>query len=263
MMRRTADSAGATPSLLVAEDGEMVIRALGMGLLKMPHPNVRTAGSAQELAARLHLADIAVLDASLPWLDVHATCEEVRRSGSATLVMVVGVAPYEVARVAVLDAGADDCLSTTTTLAELMARLRAMIRGWARSASARTRQRSEPLVLLPDRHGASVYGTPVQLTRREYQLLETMLTAPGRVHSRDTLIDSVWTACPTGRAGAGEPSRPTKKAVDVTIARLRNKLVDAGAAARITAIRGIGYRLDTGEPTVLTRSPSDDFDDPA
>jgi two-component system OmpR family response regulator len=136
-------------------------------------------------------------------------------------------------RIAGLDAGADDYLTKPFAYEELAARLRALGRraGTAAMPDA-ARLTNGPIVLDEARRRVTVEGQPVELTSREFSLLECLLRHPGQALSRDQLLDQAW---PLGVA-------VTPNTVDAFMTFLRRKL-GPGGAGRITTVRGIGYRM--------------------
>lgn len=233
--------------ILVAENSDILSRAIEVGLLGLGQPSeILAAHTAEDIVQALDIADVAVLDASLTWLDVVDVCEQARRRESACFILVIALAASEYERVVVLDAGADDCLSVPAGLAELLARTRALLRRWHRSLRAeyvdpRSGVRLSAVAMQPERRAVSVSGWSVDLTSREYDVLDALLASAGRVVTRAELMESVW-----GR------SESDGKAVDVTVGRIRRKLARAGAPSHISTVRGIGFRADRRVPIRAT-----------
>jgi len=182
--------------------------------------------------------DALILDLGLPDLDgmeVLAAVQERTSGGLPTLVVTARDALED--RVAGLDAGADDYIVKPFALAELEARLRAVLRRpGGRNGPVRACGR---LVFDVSARAASVGGAPLDLTRREAALLEELLRARGRVVVKDTLEERLY--------GFDEPVTPN--ALEAAVSRLRRRLGEAGAGIRIETKRGIGYRLVAGEET--------------
>jgi two-component system response regulator MprA len=168
----------------------------------------------------------------MPGLDGLEVCRRLRRLGNRVPILML-TARVEVSdRVAGLDAGADDYLVKPFDVAELKARLRALLR--------RTLPEGDPdelsfaeLTLDRARHGASVDGQVAELTRTEYQLLELLMLNPRRVLPHSLIYDRVW----------GYDFGPSSNALRVYVGYLRRKLEDAGAPPLIRTIRGVGYVL--------------------
>jgi DNA-binding response OmpR family regulator len=182
--------------------------------------------------------DALILDLGLPDLDgmeVLAAVQERTSGGLPTLVVTARDALED--RVAGLDAGADDYIVKPFALAELEARLRAVLRRpGGRDGPVRACGR---LVLDVASRAVSVEGVPLDLSRREVALLEELLRAGGRVVVKDTLEERLY--------GFDEPVTPN--ALEAAVSRLRRRLGEAGAGVRIETKRGIGYRLVAGEET--------------
>ncbi|MBO0706940.1 MAG: response regulator transcription factor [Candidatus Dormibacteraeota bacterium] len=189
--------------------------------------------------AALHLAaetdpQLVVLDWMLPGKDGIEVCRELRRTRLAPIIMLTA-RDQESDRVLGLEAGADDYVVKPFSILELMARVRAMLRRVALD-TASTQPRPDgvisegPLVLEPAVHRARLDGAPLELTRREMELLQLLVGNPGRTFTRDFLLDRVWGADYDGM----------DRAVDTQMARLRRKLGSFGD--RFEAVWGVGYR---------------------
>jgi DNA-binding response OmpR family regulator len=177
--------------------------------------------------------DAIILDVGLPDLDGFEVARRIRAGGSRTPIIMLTARDGVSDRIAGLDAGADDYLTKPFAYEELTARLRAL--GRRSSAIVRpdpARLTNGPIVLDETRREVTVEGHPVELTAREFSLLECLLRHPGQALSRDQLLDQAW---PLGVA-------VTPNTVDAFMTFLRRKLGPAGAG-RITTVRGIGYRM--------------------
>jgi len=176
--------------------------------------------------------DAVVLDVGLPGIDGLEVCRRVRRAGSRVPILILTARDAVADRIDGLDVGADDYMVKPFDVGELQARLRALLR--------RANPQDDPDVLSfaelrldPDRHGAQVGESFVELTRMEYQLLELLMLNPRRVLSHSLIYDRVW----------GYDFGPTSNALRVYIGYLRRKLEDAGARELIHTVRGVGYAL--------------------
>jgi len=177
--------------------------------------------------------DAIILDVGLPDLDGLEVARRIRAGGSRTPIIMLTARDGLPDRIAGLDAGADDYLTKPFAYEELTARLRAL--GRRTNAAARpdaARLTNGPIVLDETRRRVTVSGEPVELTAREFALLECLLRHPGHALSRDQLLDQAW---PLGVA-------VTANTVDAFMTFLRRKLGPAGAE-RISTVRGIGYRM--------------------
>jgi two-component system KDP operon response regulator KdpE len=181
--------------------------------------------------------DLILLDLGLPDGDGGSVVRRVRRE-STTPILVLSARGAERDKVAALEAGADDYVTKPFGLAELRARVAALLRRTAGQAADSAGMVSlGPVTLDVVRHVATVGGTPVDLTPREYELLKTMLSSPGRLLTKARLLRAVW-----GTAYADEGHY-----LHVYVSRLRRKLAAAdpagGTRDLIVAEPGVGYRI--------------------
>ncbi len=222
--------------ILVVDDEPAVTDLLAYNL-RAAHFDVLVAGDGREA---LRLADEAqpdliLLDVMLPELDGLEVCRHLRASGDVPIIMITARGE-ETDRVVGLELGADDYVCKPFSVRELMARIRAVLR---RRASERVGRdsgiRNGPggLRLDPDRRMVEVNGTPLTMTRLEFDILFVLLGSSGRVLTREQLLHEAW-----GYEFAGDT-----RAVDSAIKRLRAKLRAASSDADcIESVRGIGYR---------------------
>ena len=230
--------------ILVVDDDAKIVRLVRTYLERDGFAVVTAADGPGALAAiEEHQPALVVLDLMLPELDGRAVIRAVRRDEEAgkTPILVLSARGTTIDRIAGLEDGADDYLPKPFSPAELVVRVKAILRRTAVSATAEPaaapsggRIAHNDLVLDPERHEVTVAGTMVQLTHVEFRLLQTLLEADGRVLSRDQLLDAVWGA---------DQSEVLDRTVDVHIRRLREKLGDDPDAPRYVAtVRGAGYR---------------------
>jgi DNA-binding response OmpR family regulator len=189
-------------------------------------------------AVRTSIPDLIVLDLMLPEMDGLEVCRRLRGDvGTAAIPIIMLTAKSdEIDRVVGLELGADDYVAKPFSPKELVARVRAVLRR-ARPDPTRGVYREGPIVLDPGRHTVMVRGAPVALTPKEFDLLQVLLEAAGRVLSRQHLLTRVW-----GYAHADEIESRT---VDVHVRRLRAKLGDDGR--RIATVKSVGYRFEREE----------------
>jgi len=192
-----------------------------------------TAEEALVLAAAGGI-DAMILDVGLPDGSGFDVARQVRREGSAVVILMLTARDAIADRVSGLDAGADDYLVKPFAYEELIARLRALDRRRGGEVRSHSVLSSGPIGLDEVARRVTVAGRAVELSRREFSLLECLLRHPGQVLTRDQLLDHAW---PYGVA-------VTPNAVDVYVHLLREKL--GLASGSIETVRGIGYRL--GEP---------------
>ena len=176
--------------------------------------------------------DAVVLDIGMPDIDGLEVCRRLREGGNRVPILMLTARDAIEDRIDGLDAGADDYLVKPFDVGELKARLRALMR---RSGIATEPQELAfgELHLDTDRHGATVNGQLVELTRTEFQLLELLMRNPRRVLPHAVIYDRVW----------GYDFGPESNALRVYIGYLRRKIEDAGAPRLIHTVRGVGYVL--------------------
>ena len=225
--------------VLVVEDEQKVANALREGLEGERYEVVveRTGESA---FFRLNTEDFdaILLDIGLPGRDGLQILKAVRERGMKTPVLVLTARDSVHDRVAGLDSGADDYLVKPFAFAELLARIRALVRRGRAADAPRLAAGDLDMDLITRK--VTRAGRVVELTVREFELLEYLLRHQGQVVSRETLARDVWKE--TAR------STPLDNVIDVHIARLRRK-VDADFATRlIHTVRGVGFMLREGEP---------------
>jgi DNA-binding response OmpR family regulator len=177
--------------------------------------------------------DAVVLDLMLPLMSGTAVCKALRAAGNDVPVIMLTARGEVRERVAGLEAGADDYLVKPFALEELHARLRAISR---RRDVTDTRFVAGDVSLDPDTRRVVVAGHEVELARREFAVLETLMDPPGRAVSRGRLVDEVW---------QGEVDLRSN-ALEVHISRVRQQLSGSDLVS-ITTLRGIGYRLDVAK----------------
>jgi len=224
--------------VLVVED-EPDIRNLIVHHLTRDGFRCRAVASGAEALQRVKAAtpDLIVLDLMLPGMDGLDVCRRLRSdpaSAGVPIIMLTAKAD-EVDRVLGLEMGADDYVVKPFSPKELVARVRAVLRR-ARPPAAGQILTGGGIHLDPARHQVTVAGAPVELTPKEFELLQALLESAGRVLSREHLLSKVW-----GYARADEIESRT---VDVHVRRLRAKLGDE--SRRIATVKSIGYRFEAG-----------------
>ena len=216
--------------ILIVEDDELVADALDRGLSVAGFSVDRVptlAGARAAMAASAF--DLLVLDLGLPDGDGLQFLAHVRRQSDVTPVLVLTARDGLADRIDALDIGADDYLVKPFALPEVVARVRALIRRSRSVASARLEVGELLLDLAAST--ASVTGRPIQLTRREWSVLECLALQAGRVVRKGRLMEAI--------ARFDEELSPN--AVEVYVSRLRAKL---GPGVIIRTVRGLGYRLE-------------------
>jgi two-component system phosphate regulon response regulator PhoB len=196
---------------------------------------VETAASGEEGLARLRRStpDLLVLDLMLPDIPGEEVCRRVRANpGLAGLPIIMLTAKSEeVDRVVGFELGADDYVTKPFSPRELVLRVKALLRRSYEAAASSAPLERGALHLDPERHRCTVEGEEVDLTAKEFQLLEVLMRRPGRVMTREKLLDEVW----------GSDIAVTARTIDTHLKRLREKL--GVAADLIQTVRGLGYRF--------------------
>ena len=232
------------PRLLIVDDDEGIRTTLQEALSHEGFDVVCASNGRQainQIDARQQTAnggfDLVVLDLMLPGVGGLDVCRHMRRSDSRTPILMVSTRDTETDRVLGLELGADDYLVKPFGLRELVARCRALLR---RSQGPSERFPVHPavshagLTLYPDEFRVTRDGVNVNLSPKEYRLLEFFMQNPGRVWNRNQLIDEVW----------GTDYVVDTKTVDVHIRWLREKLeANPSAPEHILTVRGFGYRF--------------------
>ena len=177
--------------------------------------------------------DVVLIDIMLPGIDGFEVCRAIRRGSDVPIVMVTARADtHDV--VAGLEAGADDYLTKPFAPKELSARIRALLRRARTTDPAIAHLKFGDLEIIPDEGKVTLGKKEVHLTKTEFRLLCELASNPGRVFSREALLDKVWGY---GYFGDG-------RLVDVHIRRLRTKIEsDAANPRHVVTVRGLGYRL--------------------
>jgi len=219
--------------ILLVEDDERIRASLRLALEDEGY-EVDEAGSGEQALERFaeQAADVVLIDLMLPGVDGFECCRQLRRVSSVPVIMVTArTDTHDV--VAGLEAGADDYVTKPFVAKELAARIRALMR--------RTRSVDAPSALVfgdvevrPDEGTVRHSGTDVHCTRTEFRLLCELAANPGRVLSREQLLDRVW----------GYDYFGDGRLVDVHIRRLRTKIeTDPANPRHIQTVRGMGYKL--------------------
>lgn len=218
--------------LLIVDDEPKVVGLLKRALERDGHTiHVATTGEDALSAARARKFDALILDVMIPAPDGLEVCRRLRRDGDWTPVLLLTGRGAVEDRVTGLDAGADDYLPKPFSLTELSARLRAITRR-AEQAETEVLQVGN-LVLDPAAHRVSRDGQTVELTPKEFALLELFMRRRGEVLTRSVILDHVWDFAYEGGSNV----------VDVYVRYLRDKIDRPFGETSIETVRGVGYRL--------------------
>lgn len=220
--------------ILLAEDDLRLARAVRRVFEEENHEVVINGdGKAALKSARGGAYDVMILDVMLPEMDGFDVCKEMRSDGLQTPVLMLTARTDVQDRVKGLDSGADDYMVKPFAVAELLARVRALGRRGAQSANGRDQLKAGDLVLDVSRHSAIRGDSEIELTVKEFQLLELLLRHQGQVLSRAQILDHVW-----------QYDRDfASNVVDIYIHYLRNKIDKGFKTQLIHTIRGVGYML--------------------
>jgi two-component system, OmpR family, response regulator MprA len=222
---------GRDPRVLVVEDDEEIAQVLQRSL-RLEGYEVRVAGdgeTALDQSAAFN-PDLVILDLGLPKLDGMEVARRLRSADDVPILMLTARDALE-ARVEGLDAGADDYLVKPFERQELLARLRALLRRRPPRGSASVVVGD--LALNPDTHEVSRAGRDIDLTQREFELLEYLMRNERIVVPRQRLLEEVW----------GYDPFATTNTIEVFVSNLRRKLESGGEARLLHTIRGAGYVL--------------------
>jgi DNA-binding response OmpR family regulator len=225
--------------MLVVEDEQKVANALREGLEGERYDVVvERTGEDAFFRMTTEAFDLILLDLGLPGRDGLQILTTLRAKGIKTPVLVLTARDTLQDRVAGLDSGADDYLVKPFAFAELLARIRALMRRGRAADSPRLAVGDLTMDLITRKVTRS--GHPVELTVREFELLEYLMRYEGQVVSRETLARDVWKE--TAR------TTPLDNVIDVHIARLRRKVDVDRPLKLIHTVRGVGFMLREGEP---------------
>ena len=223
--------------ILVVEDDPDMSRFIARGLSEQSYAvDVAATGDAALEAASTASYDVIILDAMIPPPDGFEVCRQLRSEGIDATILMLTARDSLADRVEGLDSGADDYLVKPFEFAELLARLRALLR--------RRGARQYPVIEVGDlrvdtrSHRVTRAGLELQLTSKEYALLEYLSVNAGRVMGREEIAEHVW----------NEEFDPFSNLIEVYIGRLRRLVERDRQAKLIHTIRGTGYILELREP---------------
>jgi DNA-binding response OmpR family regulator len=219
--------------VLVVEDDPKIAAALRRGLSAEGF-EVVTASDGDDgfWRAMEGQFDVIVLDIMLPARNGYVVCRDLRDAGNWTPILMLTAKSGELDEAEGLDTGADDYLTKPFSFPVLVSRIRAL----ARRVAHRDMVPSEIDGLRMDTNARKVWvhGTEVELTGREYDVLEFLVRRAGQAVTKDAILDGVWDA-----AAEADPNL-----VEVYVGRVRRKLADGFGWQHLTTVRGVGYRID-------------------
>jgi two-component system, OmpR family, response regulator len=219
-------------NVLVVEDEKKIADFVRSGLEEQGYAvDLFRNGDEGYTAATTRSYDLIILDIMLPGRDGLSILKNLRSKGHTVPVLLLTARAEPDERVEGLNLGADDYLTKPFYFEELVARVNALIR--RASGDQLSLLQVGGLVANLISREVSLDGEPLELTTREFNLLEMLMRSPGRVYTRTQLLDHVW----------GYDFNPGTNVVDVCIRRLRRKLEENDASSLIETIRGVGYRI--------------------
>lgn len=225
--------------ILIVDDERLIVDSVKYGLQKEGYAIVAAYDGEQATAkVRDEKPDLVLLDIQLPKKDGWAVCREIRQTSRVPIIMLTARSE-EADKVLGLELGADDYLAKPFSMRELLARVRAALR--------RVTEYVEPMAqptkigeveIDPVSHRVSIRSKVLELTKKEYDLLQVLMTYPGKVITRNDLIDRVWQTDWVGDT----------RTLDVHIRWLREKIEkNPGKPRYIQTVRGVGYRFATDD----------------
>ena len=222
------------PRILIVEDEPAIVLSLEEDLRRQGYETAVATDGEQGIArGKEPTWDVILLDVMLPKVDGFDVCAELRRAGVTTPIILLTARLQEAEKVLGLESGADDYVTKPFSLRELRARIRAQLRRGAGGAERIVRFGECEIDL--NRAEVRRGGQRIDLTAQEYRLLEVFLRNPGRVMSREQLIDAAW----------GGGMAITDRAVDTHVFNLRRKIESVPGEPRcLLGVRGLGYRFE-------------------
>jgi len=222
--------------ILVVDDEPSIVDVLTYNLTKAGHqPIVARDGEQALRLARVERPDLVILDLMLPGIDGLDVCREIRQEGNTPIIMLTAK-DEEVDRVVGLELGADDYVVKPFSVRELMARVKSVLRrAQPRPAESAQVLQVGDVRLDIARRKASWRSTPFELTAIQFELLRVLMASPGRVFSRDELLNQVW----------GYDYYGDTRTVDSAVKRLRARLREVASDIElIVTVRDAGYKLN-------------------
>jgi two-component system alkaline phosphatase synthesis response regulator PhoP len=234
--------------ILVVDDEPHIVELVRYNLEQEGY-EVASAGCGESALASVRAArpDLIILDIMLPGVDGLEVCRRLRRESAVPIIMLTAKGG-EVARVVGLDLGADDYVTKPFSPRELVARVRAVLRRRAREVTPESGEplRAGALRLDARTREVTLLGRRVELTAREFDLLQLLMRHPNRVFTRDFLLEHLW----------GFDFYGSTRTVDMHVSRLREKIEDDSAQPTfIVTVRGVGYKLLVAEPAKAKARP--------
>jgi DNA-binding response OmpR family regulator len=222
--------------LLLVEDDDGIAAPLERALAREEYAVTRVA-TGEDALVHIRGVDppqLVILDLGLPDIDGLDVCRQARTGGFAGAILILTARGDELDRVVGLDTGADDYMSKPVALAELLARVRALLRRFKPAETPAPAAATGGLRVDEPSRRVFVEGTELHLSAKEYDLLALLARETGSVITRERIMEEVW----------DEHWFGSTKTLDVTLGRLRTKLGEVKAPVEIVAVRGVGFRLE-------------------
>lgn len=218
--------------ILVVDDEKLLVKGIRFNLVNEGYEVEEAYDGLQALEMiRKGNYDLVLLDLMLPGLDGLSVCRKARTFSTVPIIMLTAKSE-DADKLSGFDCGADDYMTKPFNLMELKARVRAVLRRTAAEEEKDSTLAVGCVTLDPNTRGVTVAGRPVELTGKEFDLLELLVKTPGRVYSRDNILDLVW--------GYDYPG--DVRTVDVHVRRLREKIERDPAQPEIVMTKwGVGY----------------------
>jgi two-component system OmpR family response regulator len=223
-----------TKHILVADDDQHILEIISFALGKAGMRVTLARDGRQALEAfTSQMPDLMVLDINMPEMDGLEVCRVIRRTSDVPI-LFLSSRDDEIDRVLGLEIGGDDYVTKPFSPRELVARVGVILkRAGVRAAPEPAVLRHGPLEVCPARHAVTWDTRPVRLTATEFAILEMLIRQPGRVFSRDTIMDAAY----------GHDAVVSDRTIDSHIRHIRQKFADAGCPALIETMHGVGYAL--------------------
>ena len=222
--------------ILVVEDESDLVQMIRYNLQKEGYRILRAGDAERGLAlARREKPDLILLDIMLPGMDGLEFCRVMRQTSRVPIIFLTAK-KSETDRILGLRLGGDDYITKPFSIGELVARIEAVLRRTANldmTGDGKGTARAGGIEVDFERHEVRVNGKTAELTPKEFQFLKILISADGKVLTRNHLLEHVW--------GFKDPAEIDTRTVDQHIARLRRKL--GSESARIVTITGVGYRI--------------------
>lgn len=228
----------AAEKILVVDDEDHIVELISYNLINSGY-NVITANNGLDAVrlAKEENPNLILLDLMIPGLDGFDVCKAIRSDGNTKDISIIMLTAKgeELDKILGLELGADDYITKPFSIRELLARIKAILRRTKASSGSEEVFKSNDIYINFDRREVSILDKKIELTLKEFELLEILVKNRGKILTRETLLDKIW-----GYEYVGET-----RTVDVHIRYLRKKIeVDDKNPKFIETIRGVGYRFN-------------------